>query len=184
MLEFIVNGQELTRIDKTEPATDAQKYPKIRFTFDGTDWNGKAKTAYFRAGDTVYPVLLDGSGECLVPYESIVRSESRYARTQGSFMHVSLVGVQGTVRITTNEVPVKLNTSGYGDMEQPGTPTETVYEQILTAYAESQSNYEKTRSDYNDMRQEVDKHGGIFANAEFPHELLQQRHGECRSSDA
>ncbi len=165
MLLFDVNGQMMTRTDKFEPATDSQEYLKAKFTFKSTDWNGKAKTALFRVGDVSYSALLDSSGICKVPSEALERSDSRYFRNHGVVFHVSLLGEYSTIRITTNEIDVKLKPSGYADAETPADPTESMYQQILSAYADNEAAIQAAEAECEEARSDLVGVKNIFANA-------------------
>lgn len=165
MLLFEVEKQKMKRLDAVEPATDSEQYLKAKFTCDDADWNGKAKTAYFRLGDAVYKALLDSNNECVVPSEVLIRSESKYARTQGSRIFVSLVGEYSTVRITTNEVQVDLDASGYADAEEPKKPTESEYQQILTQYANNEAAINEAKAECETARADLVGVKNIFANA-------------------
>lgn len=158
MLLFNVNGQTLTRTDKFNPATDSVEYLKAQFTFTGSDWSGKGKTALFRVGDLTYPSVLNSGNTCVVPWEALVGNDNLPYQMHGHNMHVSLMGESGTVRITTNEIAVKLAASGYGDMATPADPTETVYQQILTNYGEALAQTEAARAELASAR-------NTFANA-------------------
>lgn len=165
MLLFEVKNQMLKRVDAIEPATDSQQYLKAKFTINDADWNGKARTAYFRLGDVVYKALLNNNNECVVPSEVLIRSESRYSRTQGSKIFVSLVGEYSTTRITTNEVCVVLNTSGYADAEEPQKPTENEYQQIITQYANNEAAINEAKAECETARADLVGVKNIFANA-------------------
>ena len=164
MLEFKVEKQKLIRLDVEEPATDSEQYLKARFTINDPDWNGKARTAYFRLGDAVYKRVLNINNVCLVPSEVLVRSESRYARTHGSEFFVSLVGEYSTTRITTDEIQVCLNTSGYADAEEPAAPTESEYQQIITQYANNEAAINEARAECETARADLVGVKNIFAN--------------------
>lgn len=157
MLEFEVKGQKIKRTDRTEPATDSVNYLKAKFNFDA-DWNGKVKTAYFKREDAVYSVLVGSDNSCIVPAEVLVRTESRYARTQGNTIYVTVVGTYNTTVITTNEIGVVLNLSGYGEAEEPADPTEDIHQQILTAYADATNECVEAKN-------RLDNVSNIFANA-------------------
>lgn len=165
MLLFEVKNQKLTRLDVLEPATDSEQYLKAKFTFNDADWNGKAKTAYFRLGEAVYKALLNSNNECVVPSEVLIRSENRYARTQGSKIYVSLVGELNTTRITTNEVQVELNASGYSEAEEPAEPTESEYQQIITQYANNEAAINEAKAECEAARADLVGVKNIFANA-------------------
>lgn len=144
MLEFEVKGQKIKRTDRTEPATDSVNYLKAKFKFDA-DWDGKTKTAFFKREDAVYSVLVGSDNSCIVPAEVLVRSESRYARTQGNTVYVTVVGKYNTTVITTNEEKITLNLSGYGEAEKPSEPTPDLHQQLLTAYSDTQAKYDETQ---------------------------------------
>lgn len=108
MLEFNVINQRLIRIDKFLPASDSENYLKAKFNFKTSDWSGKAKTAYFRVGETSYSKLIGGDNTCIVPSEVLTASEDiRLKRLgKGETFYISLCGVSGTTEITTNEIAV------------------------------------------------------------------------------
>jgi hypothetical protein len=165
MLLFEVKNQMLKRLDVVEPATDSQQYLKAKFTVNDADWNGKVKTAYFRLGDVVYKVLLNSNNECIVPSEVLIHSESRYAKTHGSKFFVSLVGEYSTTRITTNELQIDLNSSGYSDALTPEKPTENEYQQILTQYANNEAAINEAKAECETARADLVGVKNIFANA-------------------
>lgn len=145
MLTFDVMGQTLIRTDNFEPATDSVNYLMAEFAFRTDEWRtNNTKTALFRLGETVYPAILDAEGKCIVPWEALVHGDSQYARKNGSTVFVSLKAEKGTTRIPTDEVPVKLNSSGYGDTEEPEEPTPDVYQQIMTSFGEMQTRVDTT----------------------------------------
>lgn len=153
MLLFEVNGQKLTRKDSFAPATDSVEYLKAQFSFKSSDWNGKAKTALFRLGEnTPVEMVIDGNGTCKVPAEVLIRPDNRSARINGSRFYITVIGTYGTTRITTDEIEVKLNASGYDEAVAPADPTESQYEQILTAYADAQAACEEATAECKDNR--------------------------------
>lgn len=165
MLEFKVEKQKLIRLDVVEPATDSEQYLKAKFTIKDSDWNEKVKTALFRLDEVVYKALLDSNNECVVPSEVLVRKESKYARTQGSKIFVSLIGEYSTTRITTDEVCVVLNASGYSDALTPAKPTESEYQQILTQYANNEAAINQAKAECETARADLVGVKNIFANA-------------------
>lgn len=108
MLEFSVNGQTLTRTDKFSPASDSVDYLTAKFNFKSSEWSGKAKTALFRLGDNVYTVLIGTGNTCKVAPEVLAHQNSRYFRENGGEFHVSVLGEYNTIKITTNEITVKI----------------------------------------------------------------------------
>ena len=140
MLRFIVNGQTLTRVDKFNPATDSEGYLQARFEFSA-DWAGTAKVAQFRnaLSGRAYQAALDGSGACTVPAEVLTCEAS-----SRNYFTVNVYGVSSDIpRVTTNELRVDLKVSGYGPASTPAEPTPDVYEQLLAAYADTQTTSER-----------------------------------------
>lgn len=158
MLKFNVFNQKLARIDKINPATDSVEYLEAQFIFNTDDWNGKTKSAIFTKGTSSYTVLLDSKGVCKVPFEVLQSNESSKLLGNTDKISVSLVGIYNTVRITTNEVKINLNYSGYSEGQEPSEPTAEMYEQILTAYADAEAKCEETQQAFSDTL-------GLYANA-------------------
>ncbi len=165
MLLFDVSGQSLKRTDHFNPATDSVEYLKAKFTFNDSAWNGKTKTALFRLGTAVYKSVLGSDGACKVPSEVLVGGESRLARIHGETIHVSLIGEYGTTRITTNEIAVKLNRSGYGDAQTPANPTESEYQQMATVAADAVAEAGHARTACENARADLVGVKNLFANA-------------------
>jgi hypothetical protein len=158
MLKFNVFNQRLIRVDKNNPATDSVEYLEAQFIFNTDDWNGKAKSAIFTKGTSSYTVLLDSEGVCKVPFEVLQSNESSKLLGNTDKISVSLIGIYNTVRITTNEVKVNLNYSGYTEGQEPSEPTAEMYEQILAAYADAEAKCEETQQAFTDTL-------GLYANA-------------------
>lgn len=59
---------------------------RARFEFSA-DWEGLEKTAVFRCGGEAVSILLDGSGECTVPWEAL--------RTPGIQLRAGVYGTRG-----------------------------------------------------------------------------------------
>lgn len=142
LLTFDVNAQTLTRTDKNNPATDSVDYLTAKFTFLSAEWNGIEKVALFKAGDVLKEARLDASGECVVPWEVLVKDSSTQGRIYGDSnrFYVSVVGVNGTVQIPTVTVRVDLGTSGYGEGTESEDPTPDLYAQYVAevkGYADS-----------------------------------------------
>ncbi len=68
MFVLYANKTQLS-VRKREPVTSGSVniYP-ARFEFSG-DWDGLTRTAVFRSSADTYSVLLDLSGECIIPWE-------------------------------------------------------------------------------------------------------------------
>lgn len=86
MFEFYANKTRLT-VRQREPVTSGSvNVYRARFEFS-PDWEGLSRTAVFRAGGVSRSVLLDGAGECEVPWEVLERPNTSLE-----------VGVYGTLR--------------------------------------------------------------------------------------
>lgn len=158
MLKFNVFNQRLIRIDKNNPATDSVEYLEAQFIFNTDDWNGKTKSAIFTKGTSSYTVLLDSKGVCKVPFEVLQSNESSKLLGNTDKISVTLVGIYDNVRITTNELKINLNYSGYSEGQEPSEPTAEMYEQILTAYADAEAKCEETQQAFIDTL-------GLYSNA-------------------
>ncbi len=108
---------------------DSIHFLSVKFVFD-KEWDGYTVTAIYhnREKDKSVSVILDdesgysvGDGTFYVPFDVI------YAPG----FTISLLGTKGESRITTNEVAVSVQKSGFREAEAPGNPTPTEYEQIL-----------------------------------------------------
>lgn len=91
-------------------------YP-VRFGFSA-DWEGLARTAVFRAGTVSRAVLLDGSGEAVIPWE--VLEQPGHQLTAGVYG----TGADGTVVLPTVWAPLGTILEGAraGEPAQPPTP--------------------------------------------------------------
>lgn len=124
-----VKGQKLTL--KGDPAvSDSVEYLKICFITDD-EWSGYNKSAVFRDSlGNAYsialieenPLCLDNN-TCYIPYEVI----------KAPYFTVSIFGTKEASIITTPEVTVYVQKSGYGEGAPPQEPTPNEYEQLLTA---------------------------------------------------
>lgn len=70
MFELYAEKNQL-EVRRREPVTSGSVnvYP-VRFGFS-EDWAGLEKTAVFRAGEKTISILLDETGECVVPWEAL-----------------------------------------------------------------------------------------------------------------
>lgn len=176
MLSFNVIGQTLTRSDHFAPASDSVEYLTATFNFpDATGWANTLRTALFRRGDKSYKALLSGSNSCRVPTEVLVGDDNRLARIKGNTFYVSLLGENGTYRVTTNEIAIKFNRSGFADADTPADPTATEYTQITeivanaitaceNAVSECETACENAVDECTAKRNELSDIPNIFAN--------------------
>ena len=141
-LLFDVDAQTLRRTDKNSPATDSVDYLTAKFNFLSAEWNGIEKVALFKAGDVLKEARLNSSGECVVPWEVLVKDTSTIGRVYGdnNYLYVSVVGINGSVKIPTGTVRVVLNESVYGEGTESEDPTPDLYAQFVAdvkGYADS-----------------------------------------------
>ena len=126
-LKFTLQGQRIIRTDKLRPVADSKNFLGAEFEFSH-QWSGCEKTAIFKSSDgAAYSVLLN-EDKCAVPYE-----------VSGGEFYVSVFGIKDELRITSDEVTVNVEPSGYAEGETPQEPTQRVYEKILNRIAESEA---------------------------------------------
>ena len=113
MLTFDVNKQIITRTDNNVAIADSVDYLTATFSFS-EEWENCSKTVIFRFCHTVKSLILEND-TCIVPWEVI---------KAGGF-EVSVIGVYGSVLITTNILNVPCGVSGYAEGEAPEPPTPT-----------------------------------------------------------
>lgn len=125
-LQFHVVKQSIKRTDGNAPVSDSVNYLTAEFNFDSSDWDNTTKTATFRNNGTVYTIILDANGKCVVPWEIIENGK----------MKVSVYGDGANdYRITADTVEVAILASGYSEGEESQQPTPTQYEQLASALA-------------------------------------------------
>lgn len=131
MLKFNIDGQTLRRIDIFNPATDSVAYLKAKFNVLSSDWAGVAKRAFFRLGEDSYDAVINNDGICEIPHEVLKRTDTGKLQGNVNKIFVSVVGERGSIRITTNEIRVDLNVSGYTDAKNSEEPTPSAYSQFV-----------------------------------------------------
>lgn len=117
-ITFSVNNQILTRTDSGRVIANSSDYLEVEVDFS-TDWEYCEKTIQFRNGDTVYTYLL---------VDNKITQDKHLVLTVGTWK-VSIFGVYGNQRITTNTANVVVNASGYIGVTGP---TQDVYEELVT----------------------------------------------------
>lgn len=98
-LEFKIEQQLLTKdptCDFSNIVAGSKNYLRAHFAFSD-DWAGCLKAASFWRGEEEYAVLLDGSGNCMIPPEVLV----------GATFAVTVLGKNGKLEIPTNRVIVR-----------------------------------------------------------------------------
>lgn len=97
ILDFIINGQSMSRNGTSAPIVGSLDFVKARFKFNSDDWVGMTKYVLFSRDNNTYEILLDDTLICDVPYECISK--------EGSFL-VQAVGHNGTTSISTSKSEV------------------------------------------------------------------------------
>lgn len=122
---------------------DSVLFEKIHFNFPA-EWDGFAKTAVFTNGETKISVVLNengklctGENECCIPHEVI----------KAPAFTVSVFGVSGDKRATTQIAQVSVKPSGYGEGATPAEPTPTEYEQLVAIANSAEQLAQSVRSD-------------------------------------
>ena len=122
---------------------DSVLFEKIHFNFPA-EWDGFAKTAVFTNGETKISVVLNengklctGENECCIPHEVI----------KAPVFTVSVFGVSGDKRATTQIAQVSVKPSGYGEGATPAEPTPTEYEPLVALANSAEQLAQSVRSD-------------------------------------
>lgn len=128
-LQFDIKNQKIVLVDNKYVVSDSKEYLTAEFCFSG-DWLSYTKTVIFKGVEGAFSVKLE-ENQCIIPHEVL----------SGRF-GVSVFGVAGNSRITTDTVYINVHPSGYEDGKTPEAPTPTVYERILQDLDATQINIE------------------------------------------
>lgn len=116
-------------VQKSEPVTSGSinVYP-VRFQFS-PDWDGMVPTAVFRADWKTYSVVLDRSGQCVIPWEALAKPRVKlqagvYGARGGDVVLPTVWADLGTI----------LEGAGPGEAARP--PTAGLYDQVMAQLAE------------------------------------------------
>ena len=121
IISYNVDEQSVVRTDENVPVNRSVDYLELKFTFGEGVWGNLTRKIEFYADKVgVYDLELDDD-KVTVPFEVLV----------GDYFMFSLYGVDGDLRVTTNQVKVYLGQSGFiGDGVAPSDDKRTVVEQI------------------------------------------------------
>ena len=142
MFEFYANKNQL-EVHKKEPVTSgsANVY-QARFGFS-REWEGLKRTAVFKAGGVKKLVLLDGSGECSIPWEVLTKPNVElmaevYGTKDGSVVLPTVWAPLGVIRegVTDDEAVQQLPTPELWEQQLAMKGDRLVYDsQILSLIA-------------------------------------------------
>lgn len=111
-------------VQKSEPVTSGSVnvYP-VRFQFS-PDWEGMVPTAVFRTDWKSYAVVLDQSGECVIPWEVLTKPRLR--------LEAGVYGTRdGDVVLPTVWADLGMVLEGAGPGEAARPPTAGAFEQVM-----------------------------------------------------
>lgn len=123
MFELYAEKNQL-EVRRREPVTSGSVnvYP-VRFGFS-EDWAGLEKTAVFRAGEKTISILLDETGECVVPWEALA--------VPGRRLEAGVYGTRGTeVVLPTVWADLGYIETGTAPGEEARPPTPGLWQQEL-----------------------------------------------------
>lgn len=144
-LKFIATKQMLVEAERPFVVASSIDYLSATFEFS-SEWQGCANTAVFRRQDgTPFSVQLDENNACTVPWEVI----------QCPYFTVSVFGVCGSKRITTNRVVIKVERCGFATGETPKDPTPTVYEAMIGNIEAVNTTVEQVHTDVEQIHAEM-----------------------------
>ena len=124
MFVLYADKNKLT-VRQREPITSGSvNVCTVRFEFSG-DWDGLTGTAVFRAGAEVRSVLLDGSGVCSIPWETL--------QTPWVRLTAGVCGTRdGNVVLPTVWADLGVIQAGAAPGGNAGPPTPELWEQALS----------------------------------------------------
>lgn len=124
MFILCADKTKLTVRQREQVTSGSANVYHVRFEFS-EDWDGLAKTVYFRSGSQTIPLLLGESGECMIPWEVTDPDDA------GKALYAGVCGTRdGMVVLPTIEANLGVIMRGTQGWIQPP-PTPGVYEQIL-----------------------------------------------------
>lgn len=121
MLEFKVHNQTLSRHDDMGVVADSINYLTAHFDLSDSDFGGVTTAVFTPMFTEISKEQILKNNSCVVPWEVI--------KSRG--FKVSLYCNKDDVRITTNEIIIPVEESGFTKGDTPSEPTKTVYEQLI-----------------------------------------------------
>lgn len=161
VIHFRVKEQKLIQLSASWVVSNSYNYVKSCFHFDGDDWDEKGITAVFSFNGREYPVTLDRTNTCRVPWEVLMPPE----------FYVYLIGgsIDGGEMITTNSVSIEVHPSSSFDFYNNAArnPTPDIYQQVVDKLAQKQDTLIETDSI------SIDDHNNISVKEEYINNKLE-----------
>lgn len=127
VLIFNITNQEIERTDEFTVVESSVSYLKARFNTLTDDWDGMIITGVFIMEDgTPVPSLADENGICSVPETWLVKQNG----------YVGAIGSNGTAKITTRAVKVRIREKGY-TTEPLEEEAQNYFDQLIKYFADS-----------------------------------------------
>lgn len=117
-LEYEITNQKLERKDKNIIVNGTVKYVTCTFTFKTSDWTGADKYAIFKTecqGNICVPLGSTCTATVNVPGKALM----------SDFFRLTIFGINDDERITTNELVILLDRSGFTAEFEPADPDES-----------------------------------------------------------
>lgn len=136
MFQFYADKSALAVSQREIVASGAVNVCRARFVFS-PDWDGLTRTAVFQGGGKPVSVVLDGIGECVIPWEVLTEPDARlragvYGTRDGDVVLPTVWADCGRIQLGVTE----------GRPSKP--PTPDVYQQLLAQTQEARE--ETTRN--------------------------------------
>lgn len=126
ILQFTVANQTMERTDEFTVVEGSENYLQAQFTCTTPDWDGMIKTAVFIDADGDIHPSLCSNDICDVPADWLVKQAG----------YVSLIGSDGTTKITTKAVKVNIKEKGYTSGGKIEEESQAYFDQLLAAFSE------------------------------------------------
>lgn len=151
MFALYADKTKLTVRQKELLTSGSENIYAVRFEFS-SDWDGLARTAVFRRGETAIPMLPDAAGECQIPWEVLTES--------GSHLEAGVYGTRGEdVVLPTVWADLGRIFQGAALSDKLPDPTPDMYQQILDAAQKAMDTAQSVRNDAD---------AGVFTGPEGP----------------
>lgn len=125
MFSLYAEKNKLTLLESELITSGSVNVYSIQFKFS-EDWAGLTRTAIFRAGAESRAVLLDGSGDCTIPWEVLVHPDVK--------LYCGIYGTQdGKIVLPTIWADMGWIRAGAAPAEESRPPTPDLWEQELAA---------------------------------------------------